>query len=578
MKRALARAGLEAESFLLPLLEAVPAGVVVADSGGRIVLVNSRIEGIFGHAPEALIGKTVELLIPRDKRNAHARSRRAYAASPKTREMGRGRGICGLRKDGKVIPIEVGLSSIRPNGRTLSMATIIDITDRKRAEDALRASEQKYRRFIETTQEAFAEIDKNKRLVSFNDRLCRMFGYSKSELLGWKVLDRLVSPEDRESLANHLRNRWRGESDSFVQRYSKKNGEHIWLMVSGTPIFNEKGAIQGAFAMMTDITARKHAEDALRASESRYRRFIETTHEAFGEIDAAGRMVSFNERMNQMFGYRGNQLLGLNIVDGLVSPEDRETLVNQLRKRKRGQADSYAQRFVKKNGEHIWAMVTGTPILNDAGEVRGSFAMMTDITDRVRAREAEEKVARALACKEILADISHELRTPIATLRIAAETLLRRGISGSKDDALILKTIAHQTERLSKLVSNLIQLAGRDFTSPAAPPTERFSLSGLVGGCLRDHSFLAKEKRLVLRGRVEPGINIRGNRDELRQAVENLIDNAIQYNRPGGKVEVALRAAAGRFISGFATPGSASIRRTPRRCSRAFAARAGPGG
>lgn len=130
----------------------------------------------------------------------------------------------------------------------------------------------------------------------------------------------------------------------------------------------------------------------LRESEERHRRIIETTQEGFGEIDLAGRIVSANKRCAEMFRYPPDEFIGLNMVEDLLFPIDRENMLEQLSRRRRGEAVSFEHRFRAKDGDTVWVLVSATPIKDESGAVHGSFAMMTDITERKQA-ETEREIA-----------------------------------------------------------------------------------------------------------------------------------------------------------------------------------------
>jgi PAS domain S-box-containing protein len=122
------------------LFESAPNGVVVVDDGGRIVLVNAQMERKFGYSRDELVGQPVEVLLPQDARSGHAGFRKAFARAPQTRPMGNGRDLLGRRKDGSEFPIEIGLNPISTTAGNLVMATVVDITARKRAAERLAAA------------------------------------------------------------------------------------------------------------------------------------------------------------------------------------------------------------------------------------------------------------------------------------------------------------------------------------------------------------------------------------------------------------------------------------------------------
>jgi PAS domain S-box-containing protein len=126
------------EDNLRLVIEASPSGMIMVDSEGRIVLVNSQIEKQFGYARAELLGLPIEILVPDAARQTHKHDRSAYIERPVTRSMGTGRELFGLRKDGSQIPVEIGLNPLESEGRTFILASVIDITQRKETEQLLK--------------------------------------------------------------------------------------------------------------------------------------------------------------------------------------------------------------------------------------------------------------------------------------------------------------------------------------------------------------------------------------------------------------------------------------------------------
>ncbi|MBI3987164.1 MAG: PAS domain S-box protein, partial [Lentisphaerae bacterium] len=203
-----------------------------------------------------------------------------------------------VTKRGQQIPMEISARVFERAGKSYVLSIARDITERKQAEEALRQahdelelrvaertkalreSEERYRRIIDTTQEGFGEIDSALRIVSVNKRCAEMFGYTLDEIIGLQIADDLTFPTDRESLLEQMKRRRQGEVGAYEQRFRRKDGEALWLIVSGTPIKDESGAIRGSFAMMTDITYRKRTEEALRESEGKHRVLFESSRDA----------------------------------------------------------------------------------------------------------------------------------------------------------------------------------------------------------------------------------------------------------------------------------------------------------
>jgi len=175
------------ERELQLILEANPSGIVVVDADGRIKIVNAQTEKLFGYSREELIGQPVEMLVPVRFREAHAGFRNAFSKNPETRPMGAGRDLFGLRKDGTEFPIEIGLNAIKGRGPAIVLAVIVDIIERKRIEESLAQQRERLRRVIESAPNGVLTVDRQGRIALVNAQVEKLFGYSRSELIGRHV-------------------------------------------------------------------------------------------------------------------------------------------------------------------------------------------------------------------------------------------------------------------------------------------------------------------------------------------------------------------------------------------------------
>ena len=264
MPRSLSFDGIRKSDWFELIVEGVPVALLMADQDRRITLVNRNTETLFGYSRAELIGEPLELLVPQRFREQHAAQVSTYLRAPTQRRMGAGRELFGRRKDATEMPIEIGLNPIRTADGIFTLASIIDITDRKRAEDV----EGQMAALVESADDAIVAKTLDGIIRSWNPSAERLLGYSAKEIIGQPVT-RLV-PENRLGEEAMILGRiGRGESvEQFETLRRKKDGSLLEVSLSISPIRDANGAVVGASKIMRDITERKHREEELRRSNA----------------------------------------------------------------------------------------------------------------------------------------------------------------------------------------------------------------------------------------------------------------------------------------------------------------------
>jgi PAS domain S-box-containing protein len=245
------------------LLEFAPDAMVLANPAGDIVLVNSQAEKMFGYAREELLGRKMEVLLPDRYRDTHVRHRMGYHAAPKARPMGVDLNLYGLKKNGAEFPVEISLSHLETEEGMLAISAIRDISERRRAEELMRAAFKELSDFKAALDEhaILAITDPQGRITYANDRFCAISQYSRAELLGQdhRLINSGFHPREfmREMWATIGSGRvWKGEVKNRA-----KDGTFYWVDATIVPFMGTDGKPSQYVAIRTEITERKRAEE-----------------------------------------------------------------------------------------------------------------------------------------------------------------------------------------------------------------------------------------------------------------------------------------------------------------------------
>jgi diguanylate cyclase (GGDEF)-like protein/PAS domain S-box-containing protein len=266
-----------------------------------------------------------------------------------------------------------------------SLAMVTDVTERRRAEEALR----RMAAMVATSTDAIIAVDLNGLLVNWNLGAERMYGYSAKEIVGQHV--RAIVPDGKSDELTALLDRVRhGDAIEQIETVRKrKDGSLVEVSISFSPLTDVNGSVVASAAIHRDISTARRAAEALRASEERYRRIVETAYEGIWVIDAQNMTTFVNPRLAEMLGWTVEEMVGRPLFD-FLDADARATFIANQPDRLKGNSRQREVRFTGKDGTDCWTLLSIRPNLDQAGHYEGALAMVMDITERRRDQKALE--------------------------------------------------------------------------------------------------------------------------------------------------------------------------------------------
>lgn len=535
----------ESQQFLQTVFDSFPLNIFWKDSQGITLGCNQQFCQSLGFSsPEEVIGKTAyELSFTQEEAD------RFWADDQEV--MSTGRAKLGIeeqftRPDGCPGWAETNKMPLRNlEGQVIGvLGTFQEITDRKRAELDLQASEARFRRVFESNTVGMFFADFSGPIVDANDRFLHIVGYTTEDLraglLNWKTLTPPDYYEQDQQITQCLAER--GEIDPYEKEYYRKDGSRVPIML-GVSLFSPSDT--RCICVILDMTDQKAAERQLKATLQELSAFKAAIDASaiVATTDPQGRITSVNDRFCEISGYDREALLGQThrlVNSGYHPPEFFSHLWRTLRQGKlwRGEVCNRTQ-----GGKLYWVDTSIVPIWDDSDRITQYLAIRFDITER---REMEDELRRAKiaaeaatqAKSEFLANMSHEIRTPLNAIIGMSELALETDLTSQQKN--YIKKVQRSGQLLLRIINDIL-----DFSKIEANKLELeylpFNLREVMTNLESLLGFKTEEKRLTLSCSIDPNLPplLLGDSLRISQILINLGNNAVKFTDFG---EVNIRA------------------------------------
>ena len=550
------------------MFELSPIGITILDMKGVVTACNDAVSREGGYPIGELVGKHFSKISPIRVRDIPKYIRLfssiVRGKVPKPFE------IAYNRKDGTTGWTEVHIALLKADGRKLGILVLQrDITERKRMEEKLQQVVEEWSVTFDSITDLVSIHDKDFKIIRVNKAYANAFKMKPRELIGRTCYEVVHETKEPWPSCPHKR-ALETKKPAMVEFFEPHLG--VYLEVSTSPIFDDKGEVTGTVHLTKDITERKRVEEALHKSEEKYRGLV--SHIKLGIFRSTpgptGKLLEVNPALEELTGYSRKELLQMNVSDLYLYPEERGAVLEEAVSAI-GKATQEIY-FRKKDGAKIIVSDTKVAVRGSSGEILYFDGILEDITERIRMeRELQERneqldvqneelqsqteelmtqqqeliertgeVERATQLKsEFLAGMSHELRTPLNVI-IGFSELMRDEVPGkiNNEQRQCLEDVLGSSQHLLNLIDDILDLSKIELGKAELNLTN-LALTEVIEPLARTMLPVLAPGKHSLDVEIEEGLPlVHADKAKLSEVLLNLLSNAAKFTPDGGKLKI----------------------------------------
>jgi len=520
-------------------LEAVANGVVITDVQGTILWVNAAFTRMTGYSSAEAIGQNARLLKSGEHPKVFYRELWATIASGKswTGEM------INRRKDGSVYIEEQTITPVLDSAGKPAyfIAVKQDRTLRRRAEDALRQSEERYRLLAENISDVIGLYDLGMNAVYVSPSVQQLRGYTPDEVMARPVTDQLA-PGSRDLAMRVFREEMEmergGRGDPARSRTLEfevlcKDGTTAWTESKLTAVRDSSGSLTGFIMVSRDITERKRVEETLRDTSQTLRTLIDASVLAIVVLDREGRVTLWNKAATRLFGWSAQEVLGQPLP---TIPEDKRAEFEEARSRSQAGEDVvYETQRRRRDGSLVDVLRSSAAIFDAQGELAGSMGIFVDITERKQLEEQLRQAVKMEGIGRLAGGIAHDFNNLLTVIGGRSYILLSQLPAGHamRRDLLLIQQTG---DRAAALTRQLLAFSRKQTLTPAV-----IDLNETVSG-MRTllERVLGEDVELIMD--LDPSLgHVTADPGQLEQVIINMAVNARDAMPEGGQLTLETR-------------------------------------
>ena len=403
-ERLAARAALrQSQERFEGLLESAPDAMLVVGEQGDIQLANAQAEMLFGYSRDELLEQKIEMLVPLDVRGRHPALRQGFFDRARGDAIRMALELRGRAKDGRIVPVDISLSPIESAEGMVVVASVRDITERKKAEQVILESEERIRQITQSATDAITSSDRDGNITFWNKGAELIFGYTEEEALGMSTT--MLVPEEYRDLREQRLTEFREHGEhplagQTVEQLGVRKDGGVFPMEVSFGTWTVGGEIYTS-AVLRDVTERKEAERKVKESQHQLQAIVDNLPSSVIMKDREGRYLLSNAYFEQATGLASADILGKRDSDFLPRERAEDIMAVDREVMDSKESRQFEQGMPHPDGTVHDYLTTKVPLRDESGEVYGLVSLGTDITSR---KVMEKELADQLAFVEALVD------------------------------------------------------------------------------------------------------------------------------------------------------------------------------
>ena len=371
------------------LFKSSPEALVYLDGEANILDINSYFTKLFGFTLEEVKGRNIDdgmIHLPDKIEEGKRLSKNGFEERLNYETVRK-------KKDGTLFPVRISSSPLIIKGEKKGFIAIYqDITERKKAEETLRKSQQEFASLFHSTPEALVYLDENSNILNINSLFTELFGYTLEEVKGRNIDDGIIHSPDKMKEGKWLTKKSLKGHFYFETIRKKKDSTLFPVAISGSQVIID-GQLKGMIGIFQDITERKKTEETLQKSQQEFASLFNSSPEALVYLDEKGNIIDINPRFNELFGYTLEELKGKNINEGMIHPPNKVEEGKNLDKIALNKGYSHYETIRKKKDGTLFPVSISVANIKIDGQIKGLIGTFLDITERKILEEKLEKLA-----------------------------------------------------------------------------------------------------------------------------------------------------------------------------------------